>query len=55
MPWVKVQQVVAERWCIPRPDVNGYPYVEILTELKLMEIEAECSKPNRPSSPRRHS
>ncbi len=41
MPWVWTRRVVAERWHIPPPLVDEFPWSDIQEELELAALEAE--------------
>ena len=44
MPWAYTRRVIAERWHIPPPDVDRYPWPEILCELRILNLEARVDE-----------
>ena len=44
MPWVYARRVVAKNWGVPPWVVDEAPIDEVLTELKILELEGEAAE-----------
>jgi len=43
-PWLLTRRAIAERWHVPPWIVDDAPIDEVLTEIRLADIVAECAK-----------
>lgn len=44
VPWVLVRRNIAAKWHVPPWVVDDAPIDEVMTELRIADIEAECLK-----------
>lgn len=44
MPWVYIRRDIAERWHCKPYEIDDAPADEVMLELSIMAIEAECEK-----------